>query len=305
MSKLFSKISSKYFKMVNEYPLISIQEEIELVKEIQQGNNLALQSLINSNLRLVIAIVLQEFSNYKIPVDELVIEGNYGLYLAAQKFDPLKYKTRFATYASNWIRYRIYSHLAKFRSVVRIPQSSYLKYKKIKNTIQKLNNIGIDNPTDKQIEEECDISENVVKRFLNCLTTEIEFDRPIEDEDNQRTNMYNFYGVEEPPKYILDSEKQDVLNIIKEAIDKVLDSREKDIIINRFGLFGAQPLTLKMFQSRWNCSRERIRQLEKISLKKLRVYIKDKEKQHASCFTKTTTTYGHCTCNSNRKNESI
>ena len=61
-------------------------------------------------------------------------------------------------------------------------------------------------------------------------------------------------------------------------MDKVLTSREKDIIINRFGLFGTQPLPLRMFQSRWNCSRERIRQIEKISLKKLRVYLKDKVK---------------------------
>lgn len=305
MSKQFPTISSKYLKIINEHPLVSIQEEKDLAEEIKQGNHLALHTLINSNLKLVRSIVLKEFSFYKISIDELIIEGNYGLFLAAQKFDPIKYKTKFSTFASDWIRYKIYSHIAKFRSVIRIPHNSYLKYKKIKSTIQKLKDAGINNPTYKQIEEQCGISELVIKRFLNCLTKEIEFDRPIESEDNQRTNMYNLYGVEEQPKYILDSEKSEVQNIIKESLDTILNTREKDIIIKRFGLFGCQPMTLEEICKNWNCTRERIRQLENISLKKLRKYLKEGRRHNASSIKKTATTNGNCVRNSNRKNETI
>lgn len=254
-----------YLRQINRVPLLSSEEEITLGKRILQGDEEAIKTLTECNLRLVVSIA-KHYNSTALSFLDLIQEGNIGLIKAAEKFDYRKgYK--FSTYATWWVRQSITRAIAEQSRMIRIPTNlveNYSKISKIKS--QYLSATGAP-PTTEDLVEETGWTRTQVEKTIEAHKDNItSLDSPVGDEDDTTIG-----------ELIPDKAYNPLENIIKEArnqiISEVLDTlnpREKDIITRRFGLLGLQPKTLEEVGAEFNITRERIRQIETKALRKLR-----------------------------------
>ena len=254
-----------YLKEIGSYPLLSIEEEIELAKKIEQGDEYAKKILAESNLRLVVSIA-KRYVGRGLSFLDLIQEGNLGLIKAVDKFDYSKgYK--FSTYATWWIRQAITRSIADQSRTIRIPvhMSEVINktYRVSRNLLQELGR----EPTEQELVEAMGLPIEKVREILKVSSDPISLDTPIGEEDDSHLGDFikddTIMGPEEAASY----------SVLQDQIAKLLDTlteREQRVLILRFGLQDGRSRTLEEVGKEFNVTRERIRQIEAKALRKLR-----------------------------------
>ena len=254
-----------YLKEIGKVPLLSADEEIELAKKMEKGDEEAKKKLCEANLRLVVSIAKRYVGRGMLFLD-LIQEGNLGLIKAVDKFDWRKgYK--FSTYATWWIRQAITRSIADQARTIRIPVHMVETINKlIRVSRQLLQEYGRE-PSPEEIAAEMDISEEKVREILKIAQEPVSLETPIGEEED--SHLGDFIPDEEVPA----PAEAAAFSMLKEQLVEVLDTlteREQKVLKLRFGLEDGRARTLEEVGKQFDVTRERIRQIEAKALRKLR-----------------------------------
>jgi RNA polymerase primary sigma factor len=254
-----------FLKDIGKVPLLTAAQEVELSKRIERGDHSAKQAMVEANLRLVVSIA-KRYRNQGLPFLDLIQEGTIGLVRAAEKFDWRKgYK--FSTYATWWIRQAVARAIADKGRTIRMPVHVVEKLNKINRSERKLRAELAREPTAAEIAADLDLPLEEVEHIKRSAQTPVSLEKPVGDEDE--SEFGHFLTDESEP---LPDEAAEVA-LRRDALRSILGAlspRERQVLELRYGLDGRQPRTLDEVGRAFNVTRERIRQIEHQSLKKLR-----------------------------------
>ncbi len=255
----------QYIQMIAEYPKLSQEEEMNLYHRIQQGDKDAKDLFIRCNLKLVVSVAKQ-YIRFSVPFMDLIQEGNLGLMKAIEKFDP-NMGYRFSTYAIQWIRQSISRYIMDKGKVIHIPVHVIENEFKVRKAADALLKEYHREPTAKELAIETGFSEEKVLELLNLIQDPLSIDMNVNDENET---------------YLSELIPDPNANHIRNHIDKVfihndiikslavLNERERDIIIKHFGLNQEPALTLEEIGKIYGITRERVRQIERAAIRKLK-----------------------------------
>ena len=262
----------RYSREIGRFPLLTPKQEIELAAKIKKGDPEARERMINSNLRLVVTIA-RDYANLGLPLLDLISEGNIGLTKAVERYDPAQ-GAKLSTYAMWWIKQSIKRALVNQGTVIRLPVHLADKVAKVRRvSLQMSDELGRE-PTNDELGEEIGIASEKVARLRSVGIRPASLAAPIGDDE--ATEFGAVIGDEEaqtPFELLRDKNLRGEVD----GLIAVLDSREKKIISQRFGLDGGQPKTLEDVSKDFGVTRERIRQLQNIALAKLRCALSKKD----------------------------
>ncbi len=254
-----------YLKEIGRVPLLSSDEEVELARQIEDGNEEARRKLAESNLRLVVSIAKRYVGRGMLFLD-LIQEGNLGLIKAVEKFDYRKgYK--FSTYATWWIRQAITRAIADQARTIRIPVHMVETINKlVRVSRQLLQKLGRD-PSPEEIAAEMGITEDKVRDIMKIAQEPVSLETPIgEEEDSHLGDFIEDIYARAPAE-------EASFTLLREQLDEVLETltdREQKVLRLRFGLEDGRARTLEEVGQTFGVTRERIRQIEAKTLRKLR-----------------------------------
>jgi RNA polymerase primary sigma factor len=253
-----------FLKDIGKVRLLTAQEEVDLAKRIERGDLDAKQKMVESNLRLVVSIA-KNYRNQGLPFLDLIQEGTLGLVRAAEKFDYRK-GFKFSTYATWWIRQAIARALADKARTIRIPVHVVEKLNKIGRAERKLvTELGRE-PTPEEIADHTGIEPEEVESIKRSAQAPVSLEKPVGDEEESEFGQFIADERAESPY----ERAAEILT--KEALREALENlsyRERRVLELRYGLGGEHPRTLDEVGRTFNVTRERIRQIENQSLKKL------------------------------------
>ena len=264
-----------YLQQIENIPLLTPEQEIELAQKIQSKHKGAAQArhqMIRSNLRLVISIA-KRYSNMGLSFSDLVEEGNIGLMRAVEKFNPER-GYRFSTYGSWWIKQAIMRALSNQGKTIRIPVYMYdviSKWRRVRDgLLQKLNRV----PTRKEIAKIMKVPVHKVKEIENIAGRPSSLNAPVSlDGTAELIDLIEDDSAHAPDVQIGEALKNER---IQKLLEK-LDDRERRILTLRFGLGEADPQTLEEVAHVFEITRERVRQIEAVALKKIRLQLMSEE----------------------------
>jgi RNA polymerase primary sigma factor len=254
-----------FLKDIGKVDLLTAAQEVELAKRIERGDHIAKQEMVEANLRLVVSIA-KKYRNQGLPFLDLIQEGTIGLVRAAEKFDYRK-GFKFSTYATWWIRQAVARALADKARTIRMPVHVVEKLNKIVRSERKLRAELGREPVAAEIARDLDLTCDEVEHIRRSAQTPVSLEKPVGDEDE--SEFGHFITDENMP--LPDEEAE--ITMRKETLVKILgtlSSRERKVLELRYGLHGQHPRTLDEVGRTFNVTRERIRQIENQSLKKLR-----------------------------------
>ena len=254
-----------YLKEIGKVPLLSADEEIELAKRMEQGDEEAKKRLCEANLRLVVSIAKRYVGRGMLFLD-LIQEGNLGLIKAVDKFDYTKgYK--FSTYATWWIGQAITRSIADQARTIRIPVHMVETINKLIRVSRQLLQTYGREPSPEEIAEEMGISVDKVREIQKIAQEPVSLETPIGEEED--SHLGDFIPDEDVPA----PAEAAAFSMLKEQLVEVLDTlteREQKVLKLRFGLDDGRARTLEEVGKEFNVTRERIRQIEAKALRKLR-----------------------------------
>ncbi len=254
-----------FLKDIGKVDLLTAAQEVELAKRIERGDHSAKQEMVEANLRLVVSIA-KKYRNQGLPFLDLIQEGTIGLVRAAEKFDYRK-GFKFSTYATWWIRQAVARALADKARTIRMPVHVVEKLNKIVRAERKLRAELGREPGSPEIARELELSIDEVEHIRRSAQTPVSLEKPVGDEDESEFGHFLTDENQELPDEAAE------ITLRKEALKKILgtlSSRERQVLELRYGLDGQHPRTLDEVGRTFNVTRERIRQIENQSLKKLR-----------------------------------
>lgn len=262
-----NEVLSSYLKAIDKIPLLTYDEEYEIALKAKNGDKKAKEKLINANLRFVVSVA-KKFRGQGMPLEDLINEGNIGLMTAVDKFEPEK-GYHFISYAVWWVRQAILKALAEQSRPVRLPlnrSNELIQIVRAKNDL--IHNKGVSDPSVDEIAAAAGLDVTLVKNLLEVTRDMISFDSPIKGDEEGDSSYFDF--VEDKTQ----SPEEDVVNQMMEkdvrGLLSVLGEKERDIIEKRYGFNGNEPMSLKAIGDEYNLTKERIRQIEKAALQKLR-----------------------------------
>ncbi len=254
-----------YLKEISKIPLLTSEEEIEIAKRIEQGDEEAKKKLAEANLRLVISIAKRYVGRGMLFLD-LIQEGNLGLIKAVEKFDYRK-KFKFSTYATWWIRQAITRSIADQARTIRIPVHMVETINKlIRISRQEIQLLGRD-PTPEELAVKMEMPVEKVREIMKIAQEPVSLETPIGEEEDSR--LGDFISDNDTPT----PSDAAAFTLLKEQLMEVLDTltdREKRVLSLRFGLEDGRARTLEEVGRDFQVTRERIRQIEAKALRKLR-----------------------------------
>jgi RNA polymerase primary sigma factor len=254
-----------FLKDIGKVDLLTAAQEVELAKRIERGEHRAKQEMVEANLRLVVSIA-KRYRNQGLPFLDLIQEGTIGLVRAAEKFDHRK-GFKFSTYATWWIRQAVARALADKGRTIRMPVHIVEKLNKIVRSERKLRAELGREPTSAEIARDVELTPDEVEQIRRSSQAPVSLEKPVGDEEE--SEFGHFLTDESEP---LPEEAAEV-ELRKATLVRVLGTlslRERRVLELRYGLNGEHPCTLDEVGRAFNVTRERIRQIENQSLKKLR-----------------------------------
>lgn len=258
-------VLNAYMNDISRYPLLSLEQEVELTYQARRGNVTAKQKLINCNLRFVISIAKQ-YVHQGISLEDLIMEGNLGLMTAIDKFDPMR-GFKLSTYAVWWIRQAILNALSEKGRSVRIPLNQVGLQQRIRKAIQQFIQQEERQPSVSELAEIMGLSEDKIEESLGFMSSEVSIDLPVgEDGDSCLADLLPSSLPMADSGLNHEGLKQDIQRWLQ-----VLDVRARDIITCSFGLNGEEPMSLEELGLRYGLSRERVRQIQQSSIRTLQV----------------------------------
>ena len=253
-----------FLKDIGKLRLLTAQVEVDLAKRIERGDLDAKQKMVESNLRLVVSIA-KNYRNQGLPFLDLIQEGTLGLVRAAEKFD-YRRGYKFSTYATWWIRQAIARALAAKARTIRIPVHVVERLNKIGRAERTLMSELGREPTAEEIAEVTGIEPEQVESIKRSAQAPVSLDKPVGDEEESELGQFIADEQAESP---YERAAENLTNeALRDALAK-LSYRERRVLELRYGLGGEHPRTLDEVGRTFNVTRERIRQIENVSLKKL------------------------------------
>jgi RNA polymerase primary sigma factor len=266
-----------YLREIGQVKLLTPQEEIELAARIKKGDKKAREHMIKANLRLVVKIA-RDYEGIGLPLLDLISEGNIGLMKAVERFDPSK-GGKLSTYGSWWIKQAIKRALANQSKTIRLPVHLVDKISKMRRIAMKLQEELGREPTDEELAGELGMTTARVAQMRQAAIRPTSLDAPIGDEDS---NSYAEIVEDENATSPYDNlEDKTVTGMLQDMV-KHLDEREATILRFRFGLDGGSEKTLEEVGVKFGVTRERVRQIQNLALRKLRKMIEKLEKEKKS-----------------------
>ena len=258
-----------YVRQIGDGPLLTAQEERELARRKDAGDEEAKKKLIESNLRLVMSIT-RNYVNSGVPLLDLIQEGNLGLIRAVEKFD-YKMGYKLSTYATWWIRQAVTRAIADQGRTIRLPVHVVDQVRRVMRArrvlTQKLNR----DPLPHEIAKESGFEVKRVNELLDLVEDPVSLDTPVGDGDSIYGDMLEDVNAEQPDFVLAELLRGVELQL---ALDKLSD-RMRHVLELRFGLAGAAPKTLEEVGTELGVTRERVRQLESRALRELQAAAPD------------------------------
>lgn len=266
-----------YMKDIGSLPLITVKEEKILARRIQKGDAAAREKMIQSNLRLVVKIA-QDYSNYGLPLVDLISEGNIGLMKGVERFDPER-GVKFSTYAAWWIKQGIKRALANQSKTIRLPVHLVDKLSRMRRISAQLTEELGREPDDEELAEELGLPVKKIAQLRRVSMRPASLNHLVGDEDSTELGDLIADEKAEDPADLLTA---DALN--KSVVDllPILDDRERKILEMRFPMDGSKPMTLEDIGKEMKVTRERIRQLQNQALKKIKAELDKMDKPSAA-----------------------
>lgn len=271
-----------YMREIMKTELLTPEQEVELAARIKQGDEKARELMIKANLRLVVKLA-RDYSNYGVPLADLISEGNIGLMKAVEKFDPTK-GGKLSTYAGWWIKQAIKRALANQGKTIRLPIHLVDKLARVRRITTMLTEEMGEEPSDEVLSDVLGIPQRKLAMLKQAAQRPASLEAPVsEDSVGTYAEMIGDEDATSPLDQLANKNHLDQLDDIL----KVLDEREAEIIDSRFGLNGKKVMTLEEISHNFGVSRERIRQVQNAAISKLRKALSKKEKGRGKLITAT------------------
>ncbi|MBA2239623.1 MAG: sigma-70 family RNA polymerase sigma factor [Solirubrobacterales bacterium] len=254
-----------YLRSIGRVELLTAAQEVSLAKRIERGDMLAKQHMVEANLRLVVSIA-KGYLGRGLSFLDLIQEGSLGLIRAVEKFD-YRRGYKFSTYATWWIRQAVARAIADKARTIRIPVHMVEKLNRVTHVERQLvQSLGRE-PTPFEIATELEMAPRDVREILRLAQMPISLEKPVGDEDESQLGDFVADGtVQEPFETATQNLQRDD---VRKALE-TLPERERQVLELRYGLKGRDPLTLEEVGRAFGVTRERIRQIENNTLKKLK-----------------------------------
>jgi len=259
-----------YLRNISQEPLLTREEENELAVLIKQGDQEAIDHMVKANLRLVVKIA-RNYAGLGVPLMDLIAEGNIGLMKAVERFDPNK-GGKMSTYGSWWIKQAIKRALTNQSKTIRLPSHLLDKLNRIRKFSHEYHETNGHEPSNKEIADHMGVKPGQIAHWKAMSFNPSSLDAPIGEDDGgsfsdliSDENSRNGFDILDELQV-----KSNVSTLLEH-----LDERELRILNYRYGLDGSEPETLETVGERFHITRERVRQIQKSALEKLKVLLDD------------------------------
>lgn len=266
-----------YMREIMKTDLLTPEQEVELAARIKTGDEKAREIMIKANLRLVVKLA-RDYSNYGVPLADLISEGNIGLMKAVEKFDPAK-GGKLSTYAGWWIKQAIKRALANQGKTIRLPIHLVDKLARVRRITAMLTEELGEEPTNEMLSEVLGIPERKLAMLKQASQRPASLDAPVSDDSV--STYAEVIGDENAVSPLDELANKNYLDELDDMLE-VLDARETEIIGSRFGLNGKKVMTLEEISHNFGVSRERIRQVQNAAISKMRKALRKNEKSPKS-----------------------
>jgi RNA polymerase primary sigma factor len=262
-----------YFQDISKYSILTAEEEVDLTVRIRNGDSQALDKLVLSNLRFVVSVAKQ-YQNHGLSFSDLINEGNVGLVIAAKKFDETR-GFKFISYAVWWIRQSIMQAISNQNRIVRLPVNRLSSINKIAGAIPYLEQKLEREPTEAELASFLDLSNDEVKTANHIKKRQASFDKPISNDSDSEFSLYDLVQTGNIPSPDNNLLQESLSTNISRALNK-LTRREAEIITMSYGLSNSPVYSLQDMAAFYEMSSERIRQIRRRGLIRLKSLLKGK-----------------------------
>ncbi|MBL0745726.1 sigma-70 family RNA polymerase sigma factor [Chryseolinea lacunae] len=260
-----SQSLDRYLQEIGKVDLITADQEVELAKRIKEGDQAALDKMVNANLRFVVSVAKQ-YQNNGLTLGDLINEGNFGLVKAAMRFDETR-GFKFISYAVWWIRQSIMQALAEQSRVVRIPLNRVGALNKVNKTSSELEQKLEREPSPEELSEVMEITPDEIRDTLSMGSRHVSINAPfVTGEENSLLEVLQDTSEGTPDSVLID----DSLRLEIQRSLCTLTQRESDVVSLYFGLNGGPTMTLEEIGEKFSLTRERARQIKEKGIRRLR-----------------------------------